>query len=147
MPKLPDSNVWLALTLSKHRFHRVSREWLDRMNVGDPVLFCRSTQQSYLRLLTTTEVLAPYGIAPLSNAEAWAAYEGWLDSGRVTFMDEPRGLDSCWKSLAVRKVSAPKLWMDAYLAAFTIAGECQLVTTDNGFKQFKGLDLELLAPS
>jgi toxin-antitoxin system PIN domain toxin len=147
MPKLADSNVWLALTLSKHGFHRVSREWFDRMKAGDPVLFCRATQQSYLRLLTTAEVLAPYGIAPLSNAHAWTAYEGWLGSGSVAFMDEPRGLDSHWKKFAARDAASPKLWMDAYLVAFAMAGGYQLVTTDRGFKQYRGLDLQVLTPS
>jgi toxin-antitoxin system PIN domain toxin len=147
MPKLADSNVWLALTLSKHGFHRGSREWFDRMKMADPVLFCRFTQQSYLRLLTTAAVLAPYGIAPLSNAEAWTAYEGWLDSGCVAFMDEPRGLDSNWKKLAARDAPSPKLWMDAYLVAFAVSGGYQLVTTDQGFKQFKGADLQVLARS
>jgi len=147
MLRLADSNIWLALTLSKHSFHRASRAWLDQMKADDLVLFCRSTQQSYLRLLTTAEVLAPYGIAPLSNAEAWAAYEGWLASGCAAFIDEPRGLDSYWKTLAVRETSSPKLWMDAYLAAFAMSGGYRLVTTDKGFKQFKSLDLEVLAES
>jgi len=35
--------------------------------------------------------------------------------------------------------------MDAYLAAFAFAGGHQLVTTDKGFKQFKGLDLVVLS--
>lgn len=147
MPKLADSNIWLALTLSKHGFHRMSREWFDRMQVGDSVVFCRSTQLSYLRLLTTAEVLAPYGVAPLSNAQARAAYEAWLDSGCVAFTDEPRGLDSYWRKLAAHEAPSPKLWMDAYLAAFAMAGGYQLVTTDQGFKQFKGLDLQVLAQS
>ena len=41
--------------------------------------------------------------------------------------------------------ASPKLWMDAYLAAFTVAGGYQLVTTDKGFKQFKGLDILVLS--
>jgi toxin-antitoxin system PIN domain toxin len=147
MPKLADSNIWLALTLSKHAFHRVARQWFDRMPTGDTVLFCRSTQQSYLRLLTTAQVLAPYGIAPLSNAAAWAAYAGWFDSGCVVFMNEPRGLDSYWAKLAVSETLSPKLWMDAYLAAFAVSGGYQLVTTDQDFRQYKGLDLQVLARS
>ncbi len=147
MPKLADSNVWLALTLSKHGCHRVSREWFDRLTPGDPVVFCRSTQQSFLRLLTTPEVLTPYGIGPLSNVQAWTAYEAWFASGCVAFVDEPRGLDSSWKNLAVRETPSPKLWMDAYLAAFAMTGGYQLVTTDRGFRQFTGLDLRILARS
>ena len=39
----------------------------------------------------------------------------------------------------------PETLMDAYLAAFAMAGGYRLVTTDKGFKQFKGLDLLLIA--
>jgi predicted nucleic acid-binding protein len=35
--------------------------------------------------------------------------------------------------------------MDAYLAAFAMAGEYPLVTTDAAFKQFKDLDLIVLS--
>lgn len=141
---LADSNIWLALTLSKHTFHSAARRWFDGLKGDDVAVFCRSTQQSYLRLLTTAEVLAPYGVLPLSNAKAWATYEGWIATGRVSFMGEPGEVDSCWKGLAVRETCSPKLWMDAYLAAFATAGGYRLVTTDRGFRQFKGLDLEVV---
>jgi predicted nucleic acid-binding protein len=58
---------------------------------------------------------------------------------------EPRGLDSQWKKLASGSKPSPKLWMDAYLAAFALAARYQLVTTDKAFKQFKGLDLLVLS--
>jgi predicted nucleic acid-binding protein len=35
--------------------------------------------------------------------------------------------------------------MDAYLAAFALAGGYRLVTTDRGFRQFNGLDVVVLA--
>jgi hypothetical protein len=34
--------------------------------------------------------------------------------------------------------------MDAYLAAFAVAGRMRLVTTDYGFRQFQGLDLHVI---
>ena len=62
-------------------------------------------------------------------------------------MDEPRGLETQWKKLAGGPWPSPKLWMDAYLAAFAMAGGYQIVTTDKAFKQFKLLDLVLLSKS
>ena len=142
---LADSNVWLALALSKHAFHAAARAWLAKQTPREPVLFCRATQQSFLRLLTTQAVLAPYGIPPLSNKAAWSAYEGFRADERIAWAVEPRGLDPHWKKLAAGPKASPKLWMDAYLAAFALAGSFSLVTTDQAFKQFKGLDLHLLA--
>lgn len=142
---LADSNVWLALALSKHEFHRAAREWLQRQSSREPVLFCRTTQQSFLRLLTTKAVLAPYGIPPLKNKTAWSAYEGFLADERIAWAQEPPDLESSWKQLSAGPQPSPKMWIDAYLAAFAITGGYQLVTTDKAFKQFKGLKLLLLS--
>jgi toxin-antitoxin system PIN domain toxin len=140
---LADSNVWLALALSKHQFHGVARAWLAERGRHE-ALFCRAAQQSFLRLLTTSAVLVPYRIPPITNKAAWSVYEGFLAEERIGWVAEPRGLESHWKRLAGRAQPSPKLWMDAYLAAFALAGGYQLVTTDKAFKQFKGLDLRIL---
>jgi uncharacterized protein len=141
---LSDSNVWLALALLQHEFHAAARKWLSGLSAHERVFFCRSTQQSFLRLLTTRAVLAPYGIPPLSNEAAWHAFEGFLKNRSINFMEEPSGLEAHWKRLTNGLKPAPKLWMDAYLAAFAMAGEYSLVTLDKAFKQFKGLDLVVL---
>lgn len=142
--KLPDTNLWLALTLSKHMHHASARKWLELQTMPDSICFCRSTQQSFVRLLTTTAVLKPYGIEPLENHKAWAAYEAFVADDRIVFRDEPPGLETIWKKLGARRTSSPKLWMDAYLAAFALAAGAQLVTTDTAFAQFPGLDAVVL---
>ena len=144
--QLPDTNLWLALTLSKHTRHAAAKAWLDAQDEPDDVVFCRSTQQSFLRLLTTTGVMSVYGIAPLSNKNARAAFESFIADDRIIFHPEPSGLGAVWKKLAARRTSSPKLWMDAYLAAFAIASGAQLVTTEKAFTQFPGLDLSLIQP-
>lgn len=142
--KLADSNVFLALALSRHVFHAAAHAWLRaEVSAGD-LLFCRATQQSMLRLLTTEAVLGPYGNAPLTNEQAWLFYEGLLADERFSFVDEPPDIEFRWKALAARSTSSPKVWMDAYLAPFAISGGYQLVTTDLAFGQFTGLDLRLL---
>ena len=142
---LCDSNVWLALVLSKHSLHTVAREWLETIEEPASVFFCRATQQSFLRLLTNASVLGPYGNPPLTNREAWSAYEAFLADDRIAFRaDEPAGVDRSWKDFAVRGTASPKLWMDAYLAAFALAGRFSMVTTDAAFRQFHGLNLLVL---
>ena len=142
---LADSNDWLALALSKHVHHAAARAWPSRQASPEPEMFCRSTQQSFLRLLTTSAVFSPYGIPPLTNKAAWAVYERFRADKRMSWVEEPRGLETLWKKLAGGSRPSPKLWMDAYVAAFAMAGEYQLVTTDTAFKQFKGLDLVVLS--
>ena len=140
-----DSNVWLALALSKHLHHAVARQWLETVEESASVCFCRSTQQSFLRLLTNASVLGAYGNPPLTNRQAWDVYTSLLTDDRIVLRaDEPAGLEVRWRQFALRDTASPKLWMDAYLAGFALSGGYRMVTTDMAFKQFRGLDLELL---
>src|SRR5688572_6516102 len=144
MKKLVDSNVWLALTLSKHVFHPACQEWLKSCTKTGEVLFCRATQQSFLRLLTTQAVLGAYGNLPLTNAEAWAVFDGYCTDKRISVAEEPRDLAQHWKRISATETASPKKWMDAYLAAFAIAGGYQLVTTDEDFRQYKEADIHVV---
>jgi len=141
---LVDSNVWIAWSINAHAFHAKVREWTDSLRSNDSIVFCRSTQQSFLRQVTTAALFATYDLPPLTNREAWTAYERFFTDKIVSFATEPKGLDAHWKKFCSGTRPSPKLWMDAYLAAFAIAGGYRFVTTDTGFKQFKGLDLELI---
>ena len=142
--KLLDVNVWLALVLSGHAFHDAVRRWFVAQRLDGTLLFCRSTQQSLLRLLTTSAVLGRFGNPPLTNAEAWQVYQGLLGDSRVAYAAEPQDLEQHWQRLAVRDNASPKIWMDAYLAAFAMTSGSQLVTIDAAFRQYEGLDLALL---
>lgn len=133
------------MALSHHVHHPVARDWLEAESALDSIAFCRATQQTLLRLLTNAAVLAPYGNPPLTNREAWAIYAAFLADDRITWADEPDGLESRWRKWAVRDTASPKLWMDSYLAAFAGAEGYTMVTTDAVFGQFLGLDSLILA--
>ena len=140
----PDSNIWVALTLSKHVHHVAARKWLDGVSESDRIYFCRATQQSLVRLLSTAAVLKPYGNPPLSNRDSWEVFQKFLADDRIVFAGEPAGLEQIWIKLACRETASPKLWMDAYLAAFAMASGYTMVTTDKDFRHHEGLDLLLI---
>ena len=141
---LPDVNVWFALMQVRHQHHAIAQSWMRALAEPDQICFCRPTQQGLFRLTTTTVVMKQYAADPVSNATAWNNCTLWLTDPLVTFDHEPAGLDPIWKKLAAVRTASPKLWMEAYLAAFAMAGGYSLVTTDKAFKQFKGLDLVVL---
>ncbi len=141
---LCDVSVWIALTVQPHLHHEKVRQWFEDVEPESGVLFCRATQQSFLRLVTTEQMMALHGMPARANEDALAAYDGLIADYRVGFCEEPTGLDARWREYASRPAASPKLWMDAYLAAFARAGGYQLVTTDKAFRQFRGLDLLLL---
>lgn len=58
---------------------------------------------------------------------------------------EPPGLEAVWTRLALHDTGSPKLWMDAYPAAFAVTGAFTLVTNDPAFLQFEGVDLHMLS--
>lgn len=141
---LPDSNVWLALALAQHEYHQAVAVWLRSLPAGTQLFLCRATQQSLLRLLTTRAVFEGFATKPLTNAEALEYYRSLAADDRIGFLDEPSDLETLWRAWAIHPQSSPKLWMDAYLAAFARVGDLELVTIDRGFRQFEGLRLTVI---
>ena len=142
--KLPDVNIWFALSVRSHPHHNAVMGWFHGQESPASLFFCRATQQGYLRLLTTTAVMKSYELEAASNRIAWELFADLLNDPRILFTPEPSGIDETWKSLALRKTPSPKLWMDAYLAATAIRSGFQLVSADKAFSQFKGLDFHLI---
>ena len=142
---LVDSNVWIALSLKDHVHHNAVKDWFASISDPASLHFCRMTQLSFLRLATTASVFALYGDPPATNVEAWGGFETLLADDRIVLREqEPKGIEPRLKEFSARTNASPKLWMDAYLAAFAVTGGYQLVTTDAAFTQFPGLDLLLL---
>ncbi len=142
-PALPDVNVWLALSIPQHAFHEVANAWFNEEKERS-ILFCRATQQGLLRLLTTAAVVVPYSLTPLSNRQAIVRIGEVLAEDRIDLVGEPIGMEDQWMRFADLKQASPKLWMDAYLAAFAFIGGYRLVTIDKAFKQFNGVDVQMI---
>lgn len=81
--------------------------------------FCRLTQQGFLRLATNP---AAFGDEAVSLAKAWECYDIFFRDPRIIFVFEPAGVDSAWREYSSRRSYSPKVWNDAYLAAFARAG-------------------------
>lgn len=145
---LLDTNVWIAAIFTAHPFHEPARQVLQQATPADPAVFCRSTQQSFLRLASTPTLLKAYGAEGLSNRDALLAMGALLALPQVCEREEPPGVLVLWHRLASRDTASPKVWMDAYLGAFAIAAGLRIVSLDQDFKNFvtHGLDLVLIKP-
>ncbi len=143
-----DTSVWIAALFEAHPFHNVAQQALVSATALQPAVFCRATEQSFLRLITTPALQKIYGADGLSNAEAILALETLQALPQVCVRGESPELTNIWFQLATRNSASPKVWMDAYLAAFAISGSLQLLTLDRDFKNFlpNGLALTLLNP-
>lgn len=146
MVSLHDTGVWLALALSSHPFHAKARAVFQRADSSSPAAFCRATQPSFLRLLTTPTICSAYGCSPITNREAWDKYEELLTLPQVVWLAEPIGIESEWRHCAALVSPSPKVWMDSFLAAFAITGALNFVSLDKDFTRLKscGLHLDLM---
>lgn len=142
-----DTNIWLAAVFTTHPFHALAQNALQRATPAEPAVFCRATEQSFLRLACTPALLKMYGAEGLTNRDALVSLNALQALRQVCVRDEPRGTLPVWHALSARDSASPKVWMDAYLAAFATAGGLRMVTLDRDFKNFvpHGLDLSLLS--
>lgn len=127
----PDVNVWVALTYSGHLHNDAAWSWFKSLDDSHLLFFCRLTQISLLRLLTTGPVM---GGEVMSQMEAWRAYDRWRQDERVFFADEPPGIEEAFRNLSREPQPSSKKWADAYLAAFAVTADLQFVTFDQGFR-------------
>lgn len=127
----PDINVWVALTHGRHVHHPIASDWCASLAPDVRFCFCRFTQLGLLRLLTAEAVM---GDEVMNQPEAWSVYDRWLEDDRVSFLEEPPGLERRFRARSRLRHAAPKTWADAYLAAFAETSQVTLVTLDRAFR-------------
>jgi toxin-antitoxin system PIN domain toxin len=138
---LPDVNFWLALAFESHVHHAPAKDWFDAVADASSS-FCRMTQQGFLRLATNPKA---FGAEAVSLSGAWGLYDAFAGDPRVTYAEEPAHIETFWRGHTQSGSFSPKVWNDAFLAAFAQAASLQLVTFDKGFAQFKGVNCAILS--
>ena len=137
---LCDVNLLLALVFEEHVAHRVTVEWSDARE-NDSLILCRPTQVSLLRLLSNRAIM---GEKACAQKQAWEVYDALIADPRFVFRGDEQTLESHFRKLTQQSIVAPKLWHDAYLAAYCLAHGWTMATLDSGFREFPGLAVELL---
>jgi toxin-antitoxin system PIN domain toxin len=131
---LLDVNVWLALAFDSHVHHSAAKNWYNA--TSETCYFCRWTQQGFLRLATNPVVFKEEAV---SLKQAWRMYDRMVSDPRIAFAEEPQDIETRWREYTQRRSFSPKVWSDAYLAAFARAAGFELVSFDQGFKQYRNL--------
>jgi uncharacterized protein len=123
----PDINVWLALIYEKHMHSELVVEWFEGLESAAAFVFCRHTQLGLFRLLSTEAVMKQ---DCLNQEQCWQIYDPWIESGLAFVAQDPPELESAMRMHSSEGAVSPKIWADAYLAAFAEAGNLTLVTMD-----------------
>jgi toxin-antitoxin system PIN domain toxin len=139
-PCLVDVNVWLALLVRQHEHHARASHWFDALPASGARL-CRFVQLALIRLLANRSLMRDHAIAVSAG---WDLVAKLLEDERVEFLPEPPALDDVMPALLRYRAPTAQLVSDSYLAAFAIASGLSLVTLDQGFRQFRGLDVTIL---
>jgi toxin-antitoxin system PIN domain toxin len=121
-----DANVWLALLWNRHVHSDRAREWFEASS-GEKFFFCRFTQITVLRLLTTEKVM---GSETRSMAETWRLWDQISEDPRIAFLPESPELESEFRIHSSLDSRSPKVWADAYLIAFSVLAGTRLVSFD-----------------
>ena len=138
---LPDVNLWLALVFDAHVHHSAAKSWYDGLS-GVACFFCRTTQQGFLRLATNPKA---FGGDAVSLIQAWSIYDTILNDPHISFVDEPSTVESLWRGYTQGQTFSPKVWNDAFLAAFAQAAGYELITFDKGFSRYADLNCTILS--
>ena len=101
-----DANVWLALLWSRHVHSERARLWFEQAR-EQQFSFCRFTQLTVLRLLTTQQIM---GKDTKTMSGAWTLWDRiWADR-RIVFLPEPDGLEKELRSRSRLFSPSPKVW-------------------------------------
>jgi len=79
----------------------------------------------------------------LTLPQAWSVHDRIREDSRVRWAKEPDGIESQLRALTLTPLPSHRVWSDAYLAAFSLAGDFTFVTFDLGFQAFDGLSLHI----
>ena len=134
-----DANVLLALLWGRHIHSETARGWIEQ-SAGDEFYFCRLTQLTVLRLLTTEKIM---GKDTQAMAEAWTAWDQLLADALFEFLPEPPALEHEFRTRSQLSTRSSKVWADAYLLAFSSLAGLRLVTFDRALK-VRGADVLVL---
>jgi toxin-antitoxin system PIN domain toxin len=135
--KLVDANVLLYAVNTDAAHHERSRHWLDdALSGADTVAFAWIALLAFVRLSTKPELFP----SPLGVEGAMDRVDAWLGAAPAVVIDptvdHPRILRELLRPLG----TGGNLVNDAHLAALSIEHRCGIVSFDNDFDRFPGVD-------
>jgi toxin-antitoxin system PIN domain toxin len=135
---LVDANVLIYAVNSDSVHHHRVRLWFETALSGtDPVGLTWSVLLAFLRITTRRGILE----RPLPVSDALAYVDSWLRQPPVELVVPGPHHWAVLRTLLTASGTAGNLTSDAHLAALAVEGGWTLVSTDNDFRRFTGLEL------
>ncbi|MCU1348299.1 MAG: domain family protein [Acidobacteria bacterium] len=136
--KLVDANVLIYAINSDAAHHERSKRWLEEALSGtEPVGMTWGVLLAFLRVTTRRGIFE----RPLLVDDAIAYVDSWLQQPPVDLVVPGPNHWTILRTLITASGSAGNLTSDAHLAAHALEGGWTLVSTDNDFRRFSGLNV------
>ncbi len=137
-----DTNVLLYAMDANSPHHQPSREAIESALTGPQgVAFAWLAVVGFLRLSTKKGILA----APLSVEQALGVLDEWLAHPNARLLHPGERHADLLARLLLSVGTGGNLTNDAHLAALAIEHGAKMVSYDNDFKRFSGLQFQLLS--
>lgn len=137
--KLVDANVLLYAVNSDTVHHERARRWLDAaLSGGDTVAFSWIALLAFLRLSTKVGLFP----VPLSVDQSMDRVDAWLSAEPAVVVEPTIAHPRIVRDLLQGIGTGGNLVNDAHLAALAIEHRCGIVSFDNDFSRFSGVDWE-----
>ena len=135
--KLVDANVLLYAVNSDAVHHERSRRWIDGALLGeDTVAFAWIALLAFVRLSTKVGLFP----APLTVDQAMDRVDAWVGAGPAVVVEPTAQHGTILRSLLRSVGVGGNLVSDAHLAALAIEHRCGILSFDNDFARFPGVD-------
>jgi len=135
--KLVDANVLLYAVNTDAAAHEPARRWVDAALSGaDTVAFAWVALLAFVRLSTKVGLFP----APLTVDDSMDRVDAWLSAGPAVVV-EPTTRHAAVVRELLRSVGVGgNLVSDAHLAALALEHRCSIVSFDNDFSRFPGVE-------
>jgi uncharacterized protein len=135
--KLVDANVLLYAVNTDADHHERSRRWIDdALSGGDTVAFAWIALLAFVRL-ATKDGLFP---SPLTVDGAMDRVDAWVAAAPAVVVEPTSDHASIVRRLLRETGVGGNLVNDAHLAALAVEHRCTIVSFDNDFGRFSGVD-------
>ena len=134
---LPDFNVWLALASPAHQHHSNAVSYWEEQ-AAQQVLFCTVTALGLVRLVMQPKVM---GDAALTAAAASALLDQFVQQPGVSYAQPSSEGWDVFHGFMRQSELSPRLCTDTHLASLAIINQWRLVSFDQDFQLFPGLNL------
>lgn len=135
---LPDVNLLIYAYNTGDPRYAVAGSWFEElMNSSERACFCWETINGFIRISTNPAAMPN----PYSLNEAHSIVRSWLASPNALFLHPTENHLDLIQRVGSKANAVGKLHSDAILAAYAVAHDATIASSDRNFRLFTGIKL------